>query len=101
MYPPMQFAVRVRRRSVDDGLGPLARLRTRLAELGGQATCRGGDLVAHQCDVLVGRTHHWSRSADRADNGAGPDPDCSADANNARQEFLSIHRLSAPTRNTK
>src|SRR5258707_6924345 len=101
MNPPMQFAVRVRRRSVDDGWGPLARLGTRLAELGGQTTCRGGNLVAHQRDVLVGRTHHWSRSADRADNGTGLVADCGADANNAGQEFLAIDRVSAATHNAK
>src|SRR5438045_3487077 len=59
------------------------RLRSKPAKLGGECPHRGGDLLAHERQMILLRPHGWRRCADRTDNGAITIADRRADADDA------------------
>src|SRR4051812_32312225 len=87
IFPPTQSLVL---RSIRGGFmrGP----RIGFTVFGGQRARRGGDLVAHKGDVLLGRAHRRRRGADRADDGTGLIADGGADADHARKKLFAVER---------
>src|SRR5262249_13037313 len=96
MVPPKNFVSKVDQ-SIRSGLLNVG-LRPGIAELGRQSTCRGHDLIAHQCHMFVTGPHGRSRGADGADNRPGLVTNRSADTNDSRLKFFAIDGIAADGR---
>src|SRR6266699_93497 len=76
-------------------------LRAWIAEFSGEGARCCYDLVAHQRDMLVARTHGGSGGADSTDHRAGLVADGSTNANDAGQKFLTVDGIAVATDDTK
>src|SRR6185369_7221179 len=92
IFPPIRILC-VCANLVSDGMRPFTVLRSRLPEFGRQSAGRCRDLFPHERNVFIACAHCRSRSADRSDHGAGLVADRRADANNTRQIFFAIDRI--------